>query len=500
MPNYLAVTIGPIGRTLGPLRKTRAIFAGSYLFSYVMRELLRALSVGEHQLQGKLLLPYVPNDKMEEYFASTQGIGVGLYPDRLLAEAAEGDFERFVSARKLVLEKVAALGLSTDFTNQYFQIYGTVLTLDQNDDTVNALNRLLDQLEMRQQWVSKGNPDGLTQYLSKANAIMLDAFGDGNRIFPSLPAIATRGLREGTRKERKAYFEAVENEDDENELIPSLKKEFGERFRFYHKYIAIVYADGDRMGKHIGNQNADSAKLNDVSKNLFDFGQAAKGVIVSYGGSPVYIGGDDLFFFAPVAVVEEGKTKTIFDCIADLDVAFEAQFPKSDGNPTLSYGVSITYHKYPLNEARSKAEELLYTAKDTDRHTAKNAIEWNVNKHSGSFFGAGLDKDQPYFKTFKTLLSQRTEADANWLNSVIYFVRYWSELFPKLTEVEIQNLFKSRLNESVHREDQVFLYETLPAFISQVHAAFPDRANDGNTLIFGVLRFIQFIRSDDQDE
>ncbi len=278
--------------------------------------------------RGRLTQDYcaTSNDKMEEYFASTQGIGVGLYPDRLLAEAAEGDFERFVSARKLVLEKVAALGLSTDFTNQYFQIYGTVLTLDQNDDTVNALNRLLDQLEMRQQWVSKGNPDGLTQYLSKANAIMLDAFGDGNRIFPSLPAIATRGLREGTRKERKAYFEAVENEDDENELIPSLKKEFGERFRFYHKYIAIVYADGDRMGKHIGNQNADSAKLNDVSKNLFDFGQAAKGVIVSYGGSPVYIGGDDLFFFAPVAVVEEGKTKTIFDCIADLDVAFELNF------------------------------------------------------------------------------------------------------------------------------------------------------------------------------
>jgi CRISPR-associated protein Cmr2 len=500
MPNYLAVTIGPVGRTLGLLRKTRAIFAGSYLFSYVMRELLRALSTGEHQLRGKLLLPYVPVEKREEYFASTQGIGVGLYPDRLLAEAAEGDFERFVAARKLVLEKVAALGISANFVNQYFQIYGTVLTLDQNEDTVNVLNRLLDQLEMRQHWVGKGNPDELTQYLNKAAAIMLDAFGDENRIFPSLPAIATRGLREGTRRDKKAYFDAVENEDEENELIPALKKEFGERFRFYHKYIAIVYADGDRMGKHIGAQNADSAKLNEVSKNLFDFGQAAKDLIVKYGGSPVYIGGDDLFFFAPVAVVEEGKTKTIFDCIADLDAAFEVQFPKSDGSPTLSYGVSITYHKYPLNETRAKAVELLYTAKDTDRHADKNAIEWVISKHSGSFFGAGLDKDQCYFKTFKKLLAQRTKANANWLNSVIYFVRYWSALFPKLTEVEIQNLFKSRLNESVHLDDERFLYKTLPAFICQVHAAFPNRANDANALIFGVLRFIQFIRSDDRDE
>ena len=103
----------------------------------------------------------------------------------------------------------------------------------------------------------------------------------------------------------------------------------------------------------------------------------------------MYVGGDDLLFFAPVAYHKNGTLKTIFDLLADIDRLFASVMtPLATAHevatPTLSYGVSINYYKFPLNEMRDEAYRLLmYKAKNKAIHPAKNCIEFILRKHSG---------------------------------------------------------------------------------------------------------------------
>ena len=75
----------------------------------------------------------------------------------------------------------------------------------------------------------------------------------------------------------------------------------------YHKYFCIVQADGDNMGKTIQNGNVAA-----ISTALIQYAAAAVPKISDYGAMPIYAGGDDLLFIAPV-VGKDGKN--IFDLI-----------------------------------------------------------------------------------------------------------------------------------------------------------------------------------------
>ena len=44
MNNYLAITIGPIYKTIQQARSTREIWAASFVFSLMMKEILKQLS------------------------------------------------------------------------------------------------------------------------------------------------------------------------------------------------------------------------------------------------------------------------------------------------------------------------------------------------------------------------------------------------------------------------------------------------------------------------
>ncbi|MBK7787003.1 MAG: hypothetical protein IPJ54_00160 [Saprospiraceae bacterium] len=148
------------------------------------------------------------------------------------------------------------------------------------------------------------------------------------------------------------------------------------------------------------------------SSALFDFALAATDEIKKYGGKAVYVGGDDVLFFAPVAVFNEnlnegnGGLSSIFGLLSALDQKFEKYLinhpdlkelykegGKLHGNvPSMSYGVSITYSKYPLNEARDTAYALLQKAKSIKDD--KNKICFKLHKHSGHSFGFTVNKKE----------------------------------------------------------------------------------------------------------
>ena len=498
---YLGLTIGPIYRTMASLRRTRALFAGSYLFSYLMRRLLFHLTADKidgkpnpNTLAGDFLIPYMPADKnkaeRETYLSGQKG--VGLFPDRLLIKAASGDFDRLKRVRSVVLEELvnklnAGKGprkVSLDFIERYINVYCLAAELPTGAETINELNRLINNLELRETFINQKNLDlnELFNYLSEneldrtAGPLMEDAF-DENRAFKSLPEIAVQGLRatnpDEFKLQEKEWKQWWKNQDD-NALMQTMQQKFKPHFRQYHKYIAIVQADGDNLGVRIGASNADPKALGELSKKLYDFGQQANQVIGAYGGSPVYIGGDDLLFFAPVATLTPtGQLdETIFDCLTKLDEKFSAAFPFEDGQqPTLSYGVSISYYKYPLNEARDEAYALMKRAKDKIRYPKKNAVEFKILKNAGTYFAAGFSKSDPYFERAKKLIATNISG-SEWLNSAIYFVQYFDKLLPELSRKEIENLFRNRLDEDIHKRNSDFLYTTLPEFIHEVYESF----------------------------
>ena len=167
----------------------------------------------------------------------------------------------------------------------------------------------------------------------------------------------------------------------------------------YHKYICVVQADGDNVGGTVSHSQLGDGKVKEISEALLNYGKEAKEAINKYGGLTIYAGGEDLLFIAPV-VGENGKN--IFDLLNDLDnKAFkgvkEAVESCKDENgkdlldkrgkplrASLSFGVSITYYKYPLYEALESARHLLFDkAKKVD---GKNAVAVDWRKHSGSSF------------------------------------------------------------------------------------------------------------------
>ncbi|RMG18373.1 MAG: type III-B CRISPR-associated protein Cas10/Cmr2 [Bacteroidetes bacterium] len=337
---------------------------------------------------------------------------------------------------------------------------------------------------------------------------------------------------------------------DDDDFYKKLNEETGDAVQPYHKYIAVVNADGDNFGKYVQNLKADKQKLREFSEELIKYGKKAKDLIEAYGGASVYIGGDDLLFFAPVVSRDtDGQRKTIFDLIRALDNCFYDHFPPDRTPLSLSYGISFTYYKYPLNEALLESYGLLQQVKengthqDKKKHPNKNAIAFKVLKHSGQFFEAVIDKAKPdkqagewkypgesLYQQFSELVSGEIEKEG-FINSLTHNMAFFQELFGELllnvvdeTEVEkgehaIDQLFENNLNESIHKEaaNKKFIQQVV-AFIKTVYAHLrkvPDEAytdEQGNStphqlksedalkIIYSALRFVHFVRSTNQNK
>src|SRR5690606_32717211 len=109
-------------------------------------------------------------------------------------------------------------------------------------------------------------------------------------------------------------------------------------------------------------------------------------LISSYGGVPVYIGGDDALFFAPVRYGE----KDIYMLIDQIDEAFHKSLTEAgiSNKPSLSVGISIAYYKHPLVENLERSRDKLFgKAKNFQfKNGKKNAVACLVQKHSGHQF------------------------------------------------------------------------------------------------------------------
>jgi CRISPR-associated protein Cmr2 len=132
-------------------------------------------------------------------------------------------------------------------------------------------------------------------------------------------------------------------------------------------YYAVVYMDGDNMGSAFrGNDDYFKNVSEIVSSVLSKFTRRAEEIVETHSGQLIYAGGDDVNFMI--------HPEHLIDCVRDLTREYKEQFrrrlerhgetlPQEIKNKierlSLSAGVVVCPHKYPLSEAIKRSYQAL---------------------------------------------------------------------------------------------------------------------------------------------
>jgi CRISPR-associated protein Cmr2 len=550
MNTYFALTIGPIYKTLSLAQRTREFWGSSYMFSWIMREIIVGLINKKTIEPSDILMPH--RDKHTNLQK-----GTGLYHDRMIAiikphkkDQALDDFKSVADSVLGEIEKYSHVPLAV--LQSYFRLNAILLDLEEGQNIVESVTNYLDSLEIQNPIFHKAYNIDWPTVIDDLNGSLYykDAFPEGGEfdfVFDSIPEITSRGLRNDRTEKQYDFFvkkditeKFLKEKRDRKRLN---KKEFAKvqdnfldnlardpafkaDFRNYHKYVAIVHADGDNLGETIRKVGHNAESVIALSKALFSFASKAVGVILEYKGTNVYAGGDDLLFFAPVAVAN-GTYPTIFHLINKLDKLFndevsgkpELATVLAEPRPTLSWGVSISYYKFPLSEAIVNSRKLLFEeAKEYDK---KNAVAFKLIKHSGQFFGTTFDKDKEDYKVhFTNLLENALKTDTDFISSLQYRITDNQVLLAEVLKIidlkerseRIENCFENFFDEEIHTNKKKFVHSVrdmltqafndsvLPAgfeeMIEKEQAdAHKKRVKTAIDKTYSALRFIHFLNS-----
>jgi CRISPR-associated protein Cmr2 len=550
MNNYLAITIGPIYKTMSKARNTRELWSISFTFSYLMKCLIQEFkSFGELQS---------PSLKVEFPLH-----GAGVFPDRcffkLSQPISQNSINDFICK---ALTKFSELtGYNASELN-HFRIYAVQIELESNP--IQQLNQMLDALELHQKYSNKRPLDFIDYWQDPRYFQKLydEGFGKDSilpyikinyysgiyniiRRFKSIPEISTTelelkngskyrdalGMQFLDRKKGEINFEHLvrdfKNELEPDQIISKLKSSFKDDFKFRHKYFSIVQADGDNVGSLIKELEKKGGNIMDLSEALNDFVREASDVLVRYRAFPIYMGGDDLLFFAPLTnenfenngldfsaevsgMQAEGESVVrgdhILFILSILNELFKKKLAKivleflPNKQVSLSFGVSIGYYKKPMNEILNESYRLL--VEGAKNQPGKNYISVQLEKHSGQAFSFGFNQNTKLYYNFLRLTNESRTKDENFLNSVMFEINSQRELLINVAD-DMDNLmcfFNENFNESNHLAFKPFFKQVA----SLINETFKWYAHESNELkmsrIYSSLRFIQFLISKDSHE
>lgn len=404
---YSAINIGPIIQTLSLARRPRELWAASYLFSYLMECIINQLPE-----QCEIIAPVKGNEN---------NMYVGLYPDRLyfshkgevsLTDICEKTWDKFCEE--------LFNGASDEFKD-YFNMMHISLDLktDKYPIAIAKLNSCLDILEL---CAVAHNPRGsinvtenIYSFISKRkDSPLVRVSQDSDRMpMETLAEVAACQLQVLGEDKWKEFEK--NNRDESFVGDPySLYKSY-EEYKSYHRYFCVVQADGDNMGKTVTSDILSNDELRSISEMLWNYGIEASELINKFGGKAIYAGGDDLLFLAPVVGKDGRNIFGLLDSVAQIFDSVINNLPETiRGNelktPSLSFGVSICYYKYPLYEALESARNLLFNV--AKKGTVKNKIAWSLVKHSGEVFNACYSKfNENLHNTFKEILTYKVDGD-----------------------------------------------------------------------------------------
>jgi len=534
MNTHLALTIGPIYPTFSQAKRTRAVWAASYFFSWFIKRLTEETKKNSFDI----LLPY-----SNKIYKSHHGSG--LYADRIYFSPngkKRADLQKIVDT--VIAEIAAGMGDDTTakekaekFLKQYLSIHIIETEIKGGDELLETLNRLLDQKELTQNYAFDNDPNYLLDYLDtklkNGGTLIDDAFDNANKPkddkihrFRSIPEIAATDLRRRNKSEFDKMVAALYKADKYNidlefydEAIAT-NSELRKIVRPYHKYYAIMYADGDNISKLL---TADGVKgkpeaLQKFSKLLLDFGQQAEQIIHNFGGSGVYLGGEDILAFLPIACIDQSgddkkvETQNLFTLVQQLDICFANTIGKyaiaqAVKEPTLSYGIMLSYFKHPLKESRDMAHKLM---DDVAKKTlCKNSIGFRFQKHSGQYMQCCIEKSKTSsWKKITELTKAYTKnvheekiskKNEELLSGVIHRFKddtFWEVFKAAARAKRLEPMFANFFDESAHAPQ--VKQDFLKAVRELAEVVFHDYPDDEacRQVIFTVLRYIHFINSE----
>lgn len=524
MPHYLAFTIGPIGRTFSRVRYTRELWAASYTFSYLTRQLLQKIAT--RYPDWKFVVPAVTpglselwQEKRDAIFNKT---GAGIVPDRFIVQVPQKGLKMALDQLSDgVLEKFSqnVSHFSSEKTLQefksYFQLYSMEIEIDEGENVILEIMKYLDTLELQRNFQLTETAT-LATFFGEVNGTFLskDGFGKRKR-FPTLLQIATKEfanvelIKKHSEKDHDENW-LIENIDKKEEdqdkwlvkALTDLEKKRSEDtpqlplpFLPCYKYVAIVQADGDNVGKVVATLNS-LTDYQDFSAKLFKFSKEAIELIDQAGGLNVYAGGDDLLFFAPVRY----QQKTILDLLVKLDESFKRHLVSYTAQkPSLSFGVSVAYYKSPLYESLEEAGNRLFgVAKkfpDPENPT-KNALALYIEKNSGQGIELSSRLTATSLGTLRTMLNASTQPDQVDLSGIAYDLRQKKTalLATDKDETAIDAFFENNFDEAIHKAEGKAYLEQVKALLNvSIHET--DTLENAIEQTFSLLRIYQFFTS-----
>lgn len=501
--NYLGITIGPIYDTLMLTSKPAGLWGASYLFSYIARRLCEKIAgelfSGEY---CKILVPYVDSNVLEKMEQ-----GIGLLHDRIIVQLEDSE----KSTANQSLEKVKKI--IKDVKVEVGTLFAGL-----------TKSKPLSQDEVKKQisWVTSYVQIHAVVFSSNKNPILDSAlYLDGAELMKSFPNISEAG---DERPLVDLFADEIDPETTNtveinrrrriNENVRNLKRKFGcsswpltiiadsdqlpdmkticgmhaegkrakenNPFQKPYAYYAIVQSDGDEFGKYIGSQVDQGVPSRNISKKCVQFAWDAANIIQAYGGFPIYAGGDDLLFIAPLwEKPEEGDAafakkengmevnhrKNLIHLLRQLQDCFEQHFGKFEGEkgvPTISFGVAVRYYKYPLYEAFGEVYDLL--TEKAKKRKGKNACAFSLRKHSGQSADFILpnywnDLQKPdkvdYTRELANMIRQKKTGE--FLKSVLMKLHEFRTLFVHALKApsgnrksDLEHLFRNTFDSSIH--------------------------------------------------
>lgn len=462
---YSAINIGPIIATLGMARKPRELWAASFLFSHLMK----CIYAEAEQAKAVIISPAKPEHDKNK---------VGIYPDRIYFQ---GDVDVKVVIGEAMWQFYADLHGNGEKKSKnpdlnYFNLMSVSCESDKESDAIATLNQKLDVLELCNYATDGDAAQTIYEIISEKKQSPLFDLADGKFIKNIKTIEDIAGIQ------RKVH--------------PEIKE------KSHHRYFCVVQADGDNVGKTVSHKGLDDGEVLKISTELVEFGLKATQLIEDFGGLPIYAGGDDLLFIAPVI----GKNDThIFKLLDDIenkafqgvkDVVDTKGLKDDKGKEikaSLSFGVSISYYKYPLYEALESARNLLFgKAKNIEQ---KKAVAWTLRKHSGGTFDAAFSlKGEELKKHFENLIEATTDSET--VSAIAHKLRQEEAL----VDVVMESGQEDRLNALFDKvlefdKDKVDYFDAVKAIMPTLYKVVGKKGYIQT--LYSLLRTAKFIKGEE---
>ena len=358
---------------------------------------------------------------------------------------------------------------------------------------------------------TKGKLDELNricEQLCKKNLLTrAESIDKGKQLFPY----------EGTALLPSRYKEIYDETKDDSD--PEAKKLLGElktivsgllsnlnkKNRPIEPYLAILAADGDKMGKAISRLK-NPCEHRKFSNILSAFASNAKKIInEDYNGVCIYTGGDDVLAFLPVDKAL-GCARALYDAFGSLWIK-EDGTPKwtFEENPTLSVGISIAHAMEDLEfllkfcrEAEKRAKN--GTKKDDkdkgDKDGERNGLavvirarndseiaireQWSSLKNSQSDALSDLSIDQQLLFWAECFSKGKIPSKFPYeLRNVALFYKEWrdSGTINEAMQLDVQRIFK-RKDVKLSEDDQARVVKYINTCITGKHTSIEKLANE----------------------